>query len=175
MTRESEGLVVLLTGPTGVGKSTVGNLIANSESAISLVEFDSVHGMFPRPLLAYWGGVDGARQRTDAEDLTMALVRHFAQDVPVVLTDVVTDEVIARYRAALHPVPIVVVLLLCDQTDAWNRFSGREWLALTPEDWSMVFDQTGDLRSADCVVDTTRMSAQEVADVVLGIVAERLD
>ena len=85
--------LLLITGATGVGKSTIAQQLAFAMAGLPIVEFDAVHAMFPRPLLSYWAWPDGVRQRMKAEGLVAFLVRDFLQtSSAVIATDVVNEQ-----------------------------------------------------------------------------------
>lgn len=154
--------LLLITGATGVGKSTIAQQLAFAMSGLPIVEFDAIHAMFPRPLLSYWAGPDGVRQRMKAEGLFAFLVRDFLQtSSAVIATDVVNEQTLRRYQSALSPHPVVVILLKCDRDEAHRRFASRAWRALSDGDWERVYDSFSALHSADIVLDVTHLQAEE--------------
>lgn len=159
--------VLLLGGATGAGKTSVANAIANRRMDTALVEYDTIHAMMPRPMLAFWKDQAGLAQRLHVEDLVQQLIVHFTgRGHHVMVTDVLTDEIVSRYRDGLGSLGITVVTLRLSRAVNYQRFASRRWRALSDDDWDAVYSLSASVTDVDGSFDADTLSIEDTASIV---------
>jgi hypothetical protein len=161
--------VVILTGPVGVGKTTVATAIADLLDArdvpCALVDMDALRACFPRPaddpfhlalgyrnLAAIWTNVRAAGAGR------------------LILADVVESPDLSPYRQAIPGADITVVRLVASPETIAQRLRGREdgpslaWHLDRAGELASLFERGG---IGALVIDANHQSPADLATVIL--------
>lgn len=155
--------VLLLTGPSGAGKNTVAAALEPRLERCAVIDVDLVRWMVRQPHRAPWEGAEGRAQHLLGARNASALARNLLDaGYEVVLLDALTDEVAALYREELSGRGLRIVLLLpsFEEVLRRNRVRGPR---LTEEETTMLYEQHARLTGHDERIDSTSLSAEDVA------------
>ncbi len=119
---------LVLTGPPAVGKSSAARSLAASRGRCAVIEVDDLRQLVRVGAAAPWDGDAGARQRLLGVRNACALAANFlAEDIDVVITDVLNPDTAAVYRELLPGCRVVRLSAPLDE--ARRRDATRaQWL-----------------------------------------------
>jgi len=155
--------VLILTGPSGVGKNIVAAVLAGKLSRCAVIDVDVVRWMVLQPHKAPWDGEEGKAQQKLGVQNTCLLTRSFVNaGFDVIILNVLTDETARLYKAELKEIEPKIVLLLptLDEIKRRNAVRGRR---LTDDEVERVYDCQQHLTVYDTEIDNTHLSAKELA------------
>lgn len=158
--------LIILNGPTGTGKNTISTLIAKKRTKCAVIDFDVLRNMFVTPHKAPWEGEEGHAQQLMGVNHACMLAADFLEhDFDVILLDVLSDETAEIYREKLKKYNPQLILLLPTFDEIKRRNLTRP-PRLTAAELEMVYKQQTELSVFDMKIDTTELSAEEVAEQV---------
>lgn len=159
--------MLFLTGPTAAGKNTVANLVAQSINRCAIVDYDLIRRMFVKPHLPPWAGEEGLAQHRLGAKLVSDVALGFQRaGWTVIVLDVITNQVFPVYKKMLSAVPVTIIQLLPSLEENVRRFYERGPV-LTHEEFLYVYETQVEFRHADQRIDTTLMTAEEVAGQIV--------
>ncbi len=155
--------MLILTGPTAAGKSSVGLLLARRRERCAVVDFDAVRAMFVQPHRAPWQGAEGRDQQLLGVRLVCGLAEGFAAALwEVIILDVLSEETARVYRRLLAPFRPKIVQLLPAWPELKRRFDERG-PRLTEAELDRVYRQQEGFAGYDLRIDNTTAPADEIA------------
>ncbi len=163
--------LVILSGPTGAGKNTIAELVAQQRGRCAGIDFDVLRNMFLKPHLTPWDGDAGHRQNVLGVDHACMLASSLlANGYDCIILDVLSDETASLYKERLsHHDPVIVQLLpTYDEILRRNRTRPPR---LTDEELEMVYQGQLEFSMFDERIDNTGLSPQEAADRILAMIA----
>ena len=160
--------VLLITGPVGVGKTTVADevslILEGQGKAHSNVDMDALRQVFPRP------ADDPYAERAGLAALAAVWMIHQSAgaELLVIPTVVESNAMVNRYRSAIPRSGITVVRLTATTERLRSRIQHRgadvPWNIKRAAQLERTLDEA-DLEAA--VIDTSELSPAEVASAVL--------
>ncbi len=154
--------VIILTGPAGAGKNTIGYALAKTRERCAVIDVDLVRWMLCQPHKGPWEGEEGVGQQLLAVKNTCALTQNFIKDnADVILLDVVTNETAKLYRELLQEYSPHIVLLLPTFEETQKRVATREF-RITQDEEKLVYSWQEALKDFDTKIDNTTRSVDDV-------------
>lgn len=165
------GSIIILTGPAGVGKSTIAKLVAEKRTRCAVIDVDMVRWMLLEPHAAPWDGEEGIHQQKLGVQNACTLAQQFLKDECYVLIhDVVTNDTLGMYRDILKEHKPHVVILLPTFAKIEERNKERP-PRLKDEEIKLLYHWQKELLGYDSKIDNTLLSAEEVAEQINGILS----
>ncbi len=162
--------MLILTGPPGVGKSTVAAFIAQRLPRCAVIDADVVRWMVLNPHKASWDGEEGKAQQLLCVRNVCALADNFGREgFDVVILDVLTNETGQLYRSLLQAYAPKIALLL-PALDEIKRRNIARGARLTEQEVELVYSWQERLTVCDNKYDNTNLSAKDLAIKLLGII-----
>ncbi len=159
--------LIILNGPTGTGKNTISEIIAQKRNRCAVVDYDLLHNMFRKPHLTPWNGEAGKKQNILGLDHACKLAISFVKnDYDCVILDVLSDETAKLYLERLKEYKPTLILLMPSFEEIVKRNKTRP-PRLTDEELKMVYKQQTELTLYDKNIDNSDMTAAEVATEVI--------
>jgi chloramphenicol 3-O-phosphotransferase len=164
--------VLILSGPPGAGKSTVGEALAERYDRVAHIDVNQVRRFVTAGRVPPWrGGPERERQHRLAVRNAAALARNFlAEAIGVIIDDLVDAEALEWYLAELreagapvHLVRLMPSLAACEARDAGRKEGSRAKAGWVETVWRR-FHAEGEF--AGGTVDSTTLSVYEAADRV---------
>jgi chloramphenicol 3-O-phosphotransferase len=163
--------LMILNGPTGTGKNTIAEIVAQGRDRCAIIDYDVLRNMFRKPHLTPWEGEAGHRQNVLGLEHACILAKSFLMNgYDCLILDVLSDETAGLYRELLKEYNPQLIHLLPSFEEIVRR-NGTRPPRLTDEDLKMVYDGQRQLRAFDTQIDNTHLSPEEVADAVLQLMA----
>lgn len=154
--------VVILTGPAGAGKNTVGYALAKTRKRCAVIDVDLVRWMLCQPHKGPWEGAEGVQQQLLAVKNTSMLTKNFVEDsADVIILDVVTNDTAKLYREQLQQYNPHIVLLLPTFEETQKRVAERQF-RITQEEEKLVYEWQEALNDFDTKIDNTTRSVEEL-------------
>lgn len=156
-------VTVILTGPAGAGKNTIGVELGKLLDRLAVIDGDDVRQMLKQPHKAPWEGDEGAKQHGLGLENNCLLARSFADSgYNVLILDVVTQAFAARYRSKLKDYPAFIVSLLPSRGVIRTRNQQKpSYLQESEIDWTYQSQEA--LDDYDERIDNSLLSASDVA------------
>ncbi|MEO5876046.1 MAG: AAA family ATPase [Streptosporangiaceae bacterium] len=165
------GMVVVLTGPPGAGKSTVGRLLADSLAASVLLSADDFWDFIRKRRIPPYLPEARQQNRTVIGIVADAAFGYADAGYQVVCDGVLGPWFIDVFRtaASARAIPLHYVVLRPDQNTVLSRATGRGEGALTdPEPIRSLYRQFAELGALEGhVLDSTRLTSQVTAETIL--------
>ncbi len=159
----NQAMIIILTGPAGVGKNTIAEAFARKRQKCAVIDVDLVRWMIMQPHNAPWDGEDGKQQQLFGVRNACQLAKNFAsQQYDVLIHDVLTNETAKLYRELLHEYTPKVVLLLPTLVEIQKRNASRP-PRITGQEINMLYEWQVNLTEYDEKIDNTSLSAEDVA------------
>lgn len=159
-------MILILTGPAGAGKNTVGHILAQLREKCAVIDVDDVRHMAIKPHIAPWEGEGGQRQVRLGIKNACALTKNFTDaGFDVIILDVITDELAKIYRENLKEFDPKIVLLLPSLEEAKKRNRERSY-NLEENILSDLHKKQSELKDYDEKIDNTNISAQQTAEKI---------
>ena|SRR3990167_5808551 len=156
--------VIILTGPAGAGKNTVGHIIAQKREKCAVINVDDVRQMLVNPHKAPWEGEEGKAQQKLGVENTCLLAKNFVKNgADVIILDVVVDETAKLYREILPETKII--LLMPSFEEAHRRFAERPH-SITEVEFKIVYEWQEKLTIYDEKNDNSKLTAEETAEKI---------
>ena len=157
-------LITILTGPSAAGKNTIGCTYARQFSEqCAVIDGDQVRGMYTQPHIAPWHGEEGLQQHQIGVRHDALLARSFnSLGLEVVILDVLWADLSTIYRSELTGLPIRIVRLLPTFEECLRRHHQRP-PSISDDELKWTYDHTAALTGYDLTLDTTNLSAEQVA------------
>lgn len=161
--------LIILNGPTGVGKNTIAEILAQRLDRCAVIDFDVLRNMFRKPHKTPWDGEAGYTQNLLGVTHACMLAKSFLEnDYDCLLLDVLSDETASLYKENLKEYHPTLVFLLPSYEEIQRRNKSRP-PRLTDEELHMVYKQQQSLTIYDKKIDTSTLSPDEVATMVLAL------
>lgn len=119
----------IITGPSGIGKSTVSKLLASSKEKSALIEGDDIYHQVVGGYIAAWK--DGNHLKTFWKVCIESMKAYLADGYDVVFNYIVNPAELKQIREELHMYHIKFVVLMTSEKELLRRD------ALRPEDCQM--------------------------------------
>ena len=119
----------IITGPSGIGKSTVSKLLASSKEKSALIEGDDIYHQVVGGYIAAWK--DGNHLKTFWKVCIESMRAYLADGYDVVFNYIVNPAELKQIREELHMYHIKFVVLMTSEKELLRRD------ALRPEDCQM--------------------------------------
>ncbi|MBU0550605.1 ATP-binding protein [Myxococcota bacterium] len=154
--------IVLLRGASGVGKSTLSDLLKASGVVAAVVEVDSIRHMLAgiswSSPTQHWSTLEGALA------LTGAFVKRGLW--PVLVVDALDNPALPKVRGCLSEHQVAFVALWCDADELTSRLTGRA-KAYSEGDISQYVNANIGARefAFEVVLDTTAQAPSETAEM----------
>lgn len=159
--------VIVLNGPTGTGKNTISEIVAQRRDRCAVIDYDDLRNMFRKPHLTPWDGEEGRRQNILGLQHACTLARSFvAHGYDCIILDVLSDETATLYKELLADLSPVLVHLLPTWEEILRR-NGTRPPRLTDRELRMVYEGQAALSVYDVRIDNTHLSAADAAERVL--------
>ena len=162
---------MILNGPTGTGKNTIAEIVAQRRDRCAIIDYDVLRNMFRKPHLTPWDGEAGHRQNVLGLQHACMLAKSFlTNDYDCLVLDVLSDETAGLYRDILKDHNPQLIHLLPSFEEIVRR-NGTRPPRLTDEELRMVYEGQTQLRVFDTRIDNTHLSPDEVAHAILQLMA----
>jgi hypothetical protein len=156
--------VVVITGPPGCGGEAAAELLARRVSRATVIDTDRLHEMIVVGRREPWEGAEGTAQRELHIRNACALAANFvAAGYHPIIIDRLTDETAARYRAALAPARVKILLLL-PSFEAVDQRNASRSPPFAADVLRSLYESQRDLSEFDHLLDNTNLNATEVAE-----------
>ncbi len=157
--------VIILNGPMGVGKTTVGNLIADKYKGTAYIDGDWCMDLHPF--------VGNSETRAMAVDNILHMIRNY-RDLSscnmVVLSWLIDlDDVMNKLTQGIHDLDMepLVFTLVCSREQLIKQWKEDKTCPWRTEEWlSVSLDSLESFKAKDNVIDTTCLNSKEVADLI---------
>lgn len=161
--------LVILNGPTGTGKNTVAEIVAQQRERCAVIDYDDLRNQFRKPHLTPWDGDAGRRQNILGLEHACMLANSFITNgYDCIILDVLNDATATLYRERLVGHDPVLIHLL----PAWEEIVRRNRTRpprLTDDELRMVYEGQVALTVFDERIDTTDMTPEQTADRILAL------
>lgn len=155
--------VIILTGPAGAGKNTVGHIIAQKREKCAVINVDDVRQMLVKPHKAPWKEEGKAQQKLGVRNACLLAKNFVKNGIDVIILDVVVDETAKIYRKILPETKII--LLMPSFEEAHRRFAERPH-SISEEELKIVYEWQEKLTVYDEKIDNSSLSAEETAEKI---------
>ncbi len=160
--------VVVITGPPGCGAAAAAELLARRVSRAAVIDTDRLHEMIVVGRREPWEGAEGdAQQALRIRNACVLAANFVAAGYRPIIVDRLTDETAARYRSALEPARVKILLLLPSFEAVDQRNSSRS-PPFAADVLRTLYESQRDLSEFDHLLDNTNLNATEVADRLHG-------
>ena len=159
----------IITGPAGVGKSTISNIIAEKLSKSAVIEGDEIYHMVRGGYVSAWK--EGNQLGIFWQNSIDLMINFLKEGYDVVFNYIVHKEDVTNIKKALEKIPelkIKFVVLMTDEKTIIKRDN------LRPEDCrmgerSLVLLDSFKKQNFDkkFVLDTSKLSEGETADIIM--------
>ena len=161
--------LIVLNGPTGTGKNTIAEIVAQRRDRCAVIDYDDLRNMFRKPHLTPWDGEAGKRQNILGLEHASMLARSFvANGYDCIILDVLSDETATLYRELLADLEPTLIHLLPTWEEIVRR-NGTRPPRLTRDELRMVYDGQDALTVFDVRIDNSDLAPEEVAARVHGL------
>jgi adenylate kinase family enzyme len=168
-------MILLLTGPPGAGKSTIGKALAAKLNHCAVIDVDLLRAMVVQPHAPPWQDEEGMAQLRLGAANACILAQNFNRAFyHVIILDVLTDETARIYRHQLEQLDHRIVLLLPTLEVAQRRNQLRGQI-LADAEVTLLYDWQRKLTVYDQKIDNSERSAEDVADTLLVTSAEQMN
>lgn len=159
--------IIILTGPAGSGKNTVGYALAKKRKKCAVIDVDLVRWMLYQPHKAPWeAGEEGKDQQKLGIINTCILAKNFIQNsCDVIILDVVTNETANIYNDQLMQNHPKIILLLPTFLETQKRMSTRKF-RITDEEEKLVYAWQENFNAFDEKIDNSNIPAETVAEKI---------
>lgn len=158
--------ILIITGPAGAGKNTIGYLLAKRRKKCAVIDVDMIRWMLCQPHIAPWEGTEGIVQQKLSIINTCMLAANFAkEDCDVVILDVVTNDSAQVYKDNLLNFPLKTILLLPTFEETQKRLQSRT-SRISKDEERMIYDWEKELKIYDEKIDNTNISAEDVTNTL---------
>lgn len=155
--------ILILTGPAGAGKNTIGQILAKKRSRCAVIDVDTVRHMVVQPHHAPWSGEEGKAQlRLGIKNACMLAKNFQTENFDVIILDVVNNWSLNFYKESL--VEFKVVLLLPTLGEVKKRNKNREF-TLEESRVEQLYKEQEEFTGFDEKIDNTNISPEEVAKI----------
>jgi len=159
--------LIMIRGPPGVGKSTLGTIFWKALPNGAVVEVDSL-----RHMQSNTGWQENFKNYKFAIKQAVMLVNSFLHDgfFPVIIIDSFEPKIFTYIKQYLH-MPYIVITLMANQEELIRRVRGREKGYKNEADILNIRIQLlNDNLNDDIVIDTTNLKANEVFERINEII-----
>ncbi|HVT01293.1 MAG TPA: AAA family ATPase [Patescibacteria group bacterium] len=163
------GKIIILTGPAGAGKNTVGHILAQLRHKCAVIDVDDVRHMAIKPHIAPWYGEPGQKQARLGAKNAVGLAKNFIEEgFDCVILDVVTKETSRIYKDGLKEFKPKIVLLFPTLDEVKKRNSNRSY-NLQEERLISLHEEQSKFENYDEKIDNTNLSAEKTAEKINSI------
>ncbi|MEK7558717.1 MAG: AAA family ATPase [Patescibacteria group bacterium] len=163
-------MLLILTGPAGAGKNTIGHIIAQKREKCAVIDVDDVRHMAIKPHIAPWYGEAGQKQVRLGVKNACALAHNFIEEgFDVIILDVLTDETGRAYRESLKDFNPKIIMLLPTLEKVKERNSSRSY-NLAEDRVISLHQEQSEFKDFDERIDNSNISPEETAEKILRVV-----
>lgn len=163
--------LIILNGPTGSGKNTISEIIAQNRNRCAVIDYDVLRNMFRKPHKTPWDGEAGYKQNILGLEHACMLAKSFlGNNYDCIILDVLNDETANLYKEKLKEYNLKLVFLLPSHEEIISRNKLRP-PRLRDEELEMVCKQQQNLKVYDEKIDNSNLSPEEVANQVLQLMS----
>lgn len=159
-------MILIMTGPAGAGKNTVGHIIAQKREKCAVIDVDVVRHMAIKPHIAPWYGEAGQKQVRLGVKNACDLANNFVSvGFDVIILDVLTEETSRIYRENLKDFDPKIILLLPTLEKVKERNKSRTY-NLQEERVISLHQEQSKFNGFDKKIDNSHITPEETAEVI---------
>lgn len=150
----------LITGPAGVGKSTISRIIAESKEKSALIEGDEIYNFIKGGYISPW--LEGNHLDVFWENCVDVIHNFLKRDYVVVFNYIIGKDKFETLKHVFSDVSVKFIVLMVDEETIIKRDKERR------EDWQMgeravvlLNEFKNDNYDAKYVLDTSKLSVEE--------------
>lgn len=105
--------LIVLNGPTGTGKNTISDIVAQCRERCAVIDYDDLRNVFRKPHLTPWGGEAGRRQNVLGLEHACGLARKFVDNwYNCIFHEMLSDEPATLYKGLPFELDPMLIHLL---------------------------------------------------------------
>lgn len=156
-------MILILTSPAAAGKSSISNRLGEIVPNVAIIDVDQLRAMVRNLHLAPWEGKAGREQQILGVQNACLLAKSFAaQNLHVVMSDVLTNETAQIYREAFSDLDHAIVLLMPSLETSLKRNRERgQWIS--DQEVELLYGWQESLQTFDERISNDDLSIEEIA------------
>lgn len=161
--------IYFITGPCGVGKSTIAKLIASNMKSSALIEGDNIYNMVIGGYVKPWKD-NGTYLELFWENVAVLIENFLKRNITVVIDYIIYPEhlkkIVSRFKE--KNVDIKYTVLLADKNTILQRDNSREPECRMGERSIELLNDFRNLNIEDkYIIDTTSLSKNEISNMII--------
>lgn len=156
----------IITGPAGVGKTTISNKLASSLSKSVLIEGDTVYNFFVGGRISPWK--ENAPIELFWENCIYLINSYLEKGYDVVFNYIISDENLKLLKEKFKNYKIVLKVLLTDKNTLLERDKEREEDCQMKERCLVLLNQFKNYNfDKKDIIDTSNLTVKEITNLLL--------